>query len=420
MSMQGLHLHLELDAGLAGDMMLGALLDAGVPEAVVREALAPLALAMTLEVEKTLRSGLAGTDVKVLVEHHDHDHDHDHGPMGRHEHLHEQQHAHRHYRDILALLERLPAAIRGRAIAMFEPVARAEAKLHGVPLAEVAFHEVGAVDSIVDFVGTAAALAWLAPRAITCSPIALGHGHIQVAHGRLPVPAPATLEILAGSGLGVHDGGLAHELTTPTGAAILVGSAARTAPMPAGRIVAAGYGAGDAELADRPNLARAVLVDPTSDDTRRDAEADEVIELTTNLDDMNPELCEHVAERLFAAGALDVTWTPTIMKRGRPAVILGVLATPPTVDSIAAIIFAETTTLGLRHQRASRLTLRRELVRVDTEYGSVAVKLGWQGALLRNLAPEHADCKALALTAGVPLKAVYAAALAAARRDRQR
>jgi uncharacterized protein (TIGR00299 family) protein len=416
---QGKHLHFDLPAGIAGDMTLGALLDAGVPEQVVRDALALLPVdGYELTVARCLRKGLAGVDVKVVIhDHHDHDdHHHDHA-HGRHGHMHDRGHAHRHYAEIKQLLERLPADVKRLALAMFEPVARAEAKLHGVAIDDVAFHEVGAIDSIVDFVGTAAAMAWLAPRAVTTSTIATGQGTIAAAHGLLPVPAPATLEILRESGLATTVGGSTHELTTPTGAAILAGLGARSGPAPDGVVLAVGYGAGDAELADRANLARVTVLEPQAT-----AQGDEVVELTANLDDFNPEWSEHVAEQLFAAGALDVWWTPATMKKSRPAVILGVLCQPDALAACQRVILTETSTLGVRHARKQRTVLRRGHLTVDTPYGPVPVKLGFldDGDVPCNVAPEHDACKALAQARGVPLKEIYAAALEAARRGSRR
>jgi hypothetical protein len=406
---KGLHLHFDCPAGVAGDMVLGALLDAGVPEDAVRAALARLPIGgWELTVAKTMRGALAGTDVQVKVAPHGahgdgHEHDHGHG------HVHG---AHRHYGDIRALVH---AATDGRtrelALAIFDLIAVAEAKLHAVPIADVAFHEVGAVDSIIDIVGSAAALAWLEPVQVSASPLSLGHGTVATAHGLLPVPAPATLEICRAAGVPTCDGGAPFELTTPTGAAILAAIVGAWGPMPPLRARAIGWGAGDRDLPDRPNLLRVVLGEPT------DA-GETVVELHANLDDMNPELCEHVAERLFAAGAVDVWWAPVVMKKSRPAFILGAIAPAARRDDVAAVILRETTTLGVRFAEVSRQTLARRVEEVDTQWGKVTVKLGLHAGEVVNVAPEYESCRARAREHDVPLKEVYAAAIAAVARVR--
>jgi uncharacterized protein (TIGR00299 family) protein len=414
-SVRGKHLHLDAPAGIAGDMTLGALLDLGVPEEVVRTALGKLPVhGYTLEVRRCLRGGIAGTDVKVSidaeVETRPHDHHHHDDAHQHHHHDDHGGHAHRHYREIRALLGDLPGEVRHLALAMFDPIAKAEAKLHGVSVDDVVFHEVGAIDSIVDIVGTAAAIAWLAPVSISSTPLALGHGTVVCAHGTLPLPAPATVEILRASGVPGYDGGADQELTTPTGAAIVAALATSFAAMPAGKLLAVGYGAGDRELADRPNLLRAIVVEPAV----TAADVDSVVQVEANLDDLNPELCEHVAEQLFAAGALDVWWQPVTMKKGRPAFVLGVLAPPARLDAVAQVIFAETSSIGFRHQVLERRVLDRRVVHVHTIYGTVAVKIASQGGHVFNRAPEYEDCRRVAREREVPLKDVYAAALAAA------
>ena len=257
-ALQTLHLHLDMPSGIAGDMVLGALFDLGVPEAAVRDELAKLGLGgWELRVARgARRGGMAGTDVKVMVDQgHDRGAAHDHGPA--HHHHGPAEHAHRHYADIRALVERtLAGRVRELALAIFDRVARAEARLHGVPVGDVAFHEVGAVDSIIDIVGTAAAVAWLGPASVSGSPVAMGHGTVRTAHGILPVPSPAALEILREAGAPTVDGGLDKELCTPTGAAIAAELVGRWGPMPPMTVRAVGYGAGDADFPDRPNLLR--------------------------------------------------------------------------------------------------------------------------------------------------------------------
>jgi hypothetical protein len=467
---RGKHLHLDCPSGIAGDMLLGALFDLGVPVDMVRQVLGTLPLgAFRLGVERTLRGGLSGIDVKLHVEQgcdpgqnqvhaHDHARDHDHGPARDHDHgpardhdhgpahdhdhgsahdhdhgsaqpaptgdvrhagWHERGHAHRHFRDIRALLDGLPAEVRRIARDVFERIAEAEAKLHGTSVDDVAFHEVGAVDSIVDVVGAAAAIAYLAPSSISCSPLALGHGTVRSAHGLLPVPAPATLSILAAAKVPTVDGGAAFELTTPTGAALVAQLVTQFGPMPPGRPVATGWGAGDRELADRPNLVRAVLVELELKAAAGFAGApgapdDEVIELFANVDDMNPQLCDHVLERLLGAGALDAWWQPVIMKKGRPALVLGVLSPPALQDALTKEMVSETTTIGVRSRRLGRRVLQRRLETVSTPYGPVQVKLASLDGQVVNAAPEIDDCRRLASERGVALKLVVAAAAASA------
>jgi len=438
---RGLHLHFDAPTGAAGDMTLGALFDLGVPESAVRDVLARIPLGdYQLTATKSRRGGIAGTDVRVLVggksesqvdaetpplahehehEHpHEHAHEHEHGSQvhgGWHDHhSHAQGHPHRLYREIRDLVVAgTTGRIRDLSLAIFDRVAEAEAKLHGVPIEDVMFHEVGAIDSIVDVVGSAAALEWLRPASVSGGPVAVGGGSVRGSHGRLPVPAPATLEICRAAGVPTVHGGVDRELLTPTGAAILATVVKEWGVMPAMTAVAVGYGAGDMELADRPNLLRAVVGRRTS----TAAAADDVVELHANLDDMSPELCDHVAERLFAAGALDVWWSPATMKKSRPAFVLGVLVPPAHAADATAVILAETTTLGVRSHNVARRTLDRRSVTVDTEYGPVVVKLGLDGDRVMNVAPEHDSCREIARSRNVALKNVYAAALAAYRRS---
>lgn len=306
----------------------------------------------------------------------------------------------------------LAPEIARRALDMFDRVARAEAKLHGTTIEDVAFHEVGAIDSIVDIVGTAAALAWLAPAAVTATSVAMGHGRLDCAHGVLPVPAPAALEILREAGGVMESGGVARELCTPTGAAILASAVTAWQPMPPLVPLAVGYGAGDADLPDRANVVRAVIGRPVPND-EDSATSDRVWRLEANIDDMSPEMCEHAAQAAFAAGALDVWWTPIIMKKGRPALELAALAPDAALDPIMRALFTETTTIGVRFTRMSRRVLARNIAVVDTPYGQLPIKLARMDGQIVNAAPEFEPCRQAAETAGVPLKQVFAAALCA-------
>ena len=418
-ALRGLHLHFDCASGIAGDMTLGALMQLGVPEEVVRAAVA----AVGVEPERitavpVVKGGIAAIDVKVHT-------DQSVGPeqsrggaraaskdpaqSAPHEPARDgDEHGHGHgdehgtaYREIVERLQRLEGETRPRAMDMFARVARAEASLHGTTPDEVHFHEVGAIDSLVDIVGTAAALAWLAPASVSCDVVAMGHGTIRCAHGVLPVPSPAALEILREAGGRITDGGVARELCTPTGAAIVAAAVTTWGPLPALTPVAVGYGAGDAELADRPNVLRVIAGRPA------DAAGDTVWRLEANVDDMSSELCEHAGAALFAAGAVDVWWTPITMKRGRPALLLGALAPDGARAAVIDAMLRETTTIGVRSDRVQRRVLDRELVWVETPLGRARVKVARAGGQLVNAAPEYEDCRRLADASGVPLKRVF-------------
>lgn len=390
---RGGHLHFDCASGAAGDMTLGALIDLGVPVEVVRDAIAQLGVdANCLRVDKVVKRGLAATDVKVVVEGADHTHAHT---------LHSE------------IVERIGAAdlaegVAERALDMFGRVARAEAKIHGVSVDTVGLHEVGAIDSIVDIVGTAAALAWLRPASVTATSVAMGHGTLTCAHGVLPVPAPAALEILNEAGGVIEDGGVATELCTPTGAAILASTVTAWTAMPLLRPLAVGYGVGDTELPDRANVLRVVLGEPVAQ-----VAGDDVFRIEANIDDMTAELCEHAAGALFDAGAVDVWWTPITMKRSRPALQLSALVDEPSLDRVLTTVLRETTSIGVRFDRVSRRVLAREHVDVQTAYGTLSIKIGKLGDDIVNAAPEYEVCRKAAVDHDVPLKRVFAAAIAA-------
>ncbi|MGE5185181.1 MAG: nickel pincer cofactor biosynthesis protein LarC [Acidobacteriota bacterium] len=454
-ALRGLHLHVDGASGAAGDMMLGALIDLGVPLEAIGAALDAIGAGRErLRIARVVKQGLAAVDLKVSTEgtldlgghthaqgHHQRRATTESGASGRfvaikfraedherhvhvdelgdkselvhhghgHGHAHAPSHAHTHYADIRRRIEtaNLTDGTRRRALDIFDRLARAEAKLHGTTVEDVAFHEVGAIDSIVDVVGTAAALDWLAPASVTCTNVAMGHGTVRSAHGVLPVPAPAALEVLREAGGVMVDGGVARELCTPTGAAILAATVTAWQPPPPGRAIAVGWGAGDVDLDDRPNVLRVSALAATT------SAAGEVWQIDANLDDMSPELCAPAADALFAAGALDVWWTPITMKKGRPALVLSALADDGTRDAVIAAILRETTTLGVRFAPRQRTVLARRSVEVDTRYGRIPVKLGIDGDVVRNAAPEYEACAAAARNHGVPVKLVYAAALAA-------
>lgn len=473
--LRGAHLHFDCASGAAGDMTLGALIDAGVPVAVVREALDRLGIGgWRLRAQTVIKSGMRAVDVKVDTspahthahahhghahehhahehhghghehhEHHHHEHEHHghehHGHEHGHEHHghehheyehHEHEHGpHRAYRDIRQMIRDadLEPGVVARALDMFERVARAEARMHGQEVDDVVFHEVGAIDSIVDIVGTAAALTWLAPVSASAVSVAMGHGTVTCAHGLLPVPSPAALEILREAGGVMHDGGLPRELCTPTGAAILASTVTRWAPMPRMVPLAVGYGAGDASLPDRANVLRVTIGRPVAAAGARagapgsdpgGAPGDDpggdpgLWRIEANIDDMSPELCEHAAEAAFAAGAVDVWWAPIVMKKGRPALLLAALAPELARDAVAAAMLRETTTLGVRFDAVARRVLDREIRLVTTRFGELPVKIARLDGAIVNAAPEYEPCRAAARAAGVPLKQVFAEVLAA-------
>jgi pyridinium-3,5-bisthiocarboxylic acid mononucleotide nickel chelatase len=386
-------------------MALGALLDLGVPVDAITRALDAVGIGgERLRVRRCIKGGVSATDVVVDVSGgHDHDHDHSH----EHGHHH---HGHHPYRAIRESLEGadLDLGVRERALDIFDRIARAEAAIHGTSVEDVEFHEVGAIDSIVDVVGAAAALAYLAPASVTASSVAVGHGTVHTAHGRLPVPAPATLAILREAGAVMHDGGVARELCTPTGAAILASAVTSWSPMPALTPAAIGYGAGDADLDDRPNVMRAWLGRPTGA-----AKEDGMYRVEANIDDMSPELAEAAADALARAGAVDVWLTPIVMKKSRPAVQLAALAPEAALEACLGAIFSETTTIGVRYERVARRVLDRSVVRVETRYGAIPVKVARHLGEEVNAAPEYEACREAARRAEVAVKQVMTAALAA-------
>jgi hypothetical protein len=372
--------YLDAFSGISGDMLVGALADAGANAAAISESIESLGLGATYRFEKTARRGIAAT--KFHVE----------GGESR---------AHRHLSHILKMIESaaLPDRVKRDAGAVFRRLGEAEAKVHGVPVEKVHFHEVGAVDSIGDIVGTCLALALLEIEAVHCSALNLGSGTVDTEHGVLPVPAPATAELVQGKP--VYSRGPEMELTTPTGAAIACELAVRFGPPPPMRISAIGYGAGSRDFPGQANVLRA-MVGETSDAS--EAVAISVIE--ANIDDSSPEILGYALERLLEAGALDVSFSPLLMKKNRPGTLLRALSRPEDQERMAQLIFAETSTLGLRIYAAERRVQARHAVEVETAHGKIRIKVSEDG----NYAPEFEDCRSLALATGAPLKDVIAAA----------
>lgn len=392
-------LHLDAFSGAAGNMFMGALLDLGLSRKALLEGLDPLGLDFRLVVKKVQRSGFAARHVDVEVpvaraKKRSQARAHKHGP-----HTHSHSHG-RPYKEIRRLLERakLSPNVKARSLAIFEALGRAEAKVHGSKIEEVHFHEVGAIDAIVDVTAAAIGLDLLEIDFISCSPIAIGHGTIDSDHGLLPLPAPATLELL--SGVPTVPAGVDWETLTPTGAAILRTIVDRFGPLPAMTIERIGYGAGNDRKGPLPNVLRAVLGRGQS------FSGDRVVCIETNLDDLVPEHFDYLMERLFEDGALDVSLQHLQMKKNRPGFLVRVLARPVDRDRLARILFAESTAIGVRMSEWDRLVLERKTVRLKTPLGSIRVKviLGPSGRV--QYSPEYDDCKRAAKKSGLALREV--------------
>jgi len=383
--------YLDCFSGVSGDMLLGALLDAGVPESYLRAVLAGLPLhGYTLTVDQRTIQGFAATQVRVAGGGHD-QHGHQH-------------HAHRHLAEITTLLNQaaIPPQVRDKALAVFTRLAEAEAAVHGTTVNDIHFHEVGAVDALVDIVGTVAGFAYLNIDRLICSPLPMPRGWVTCAHGEIPLPGPAVCRLL--EGVPVYGEHLDQELVTPTGAALVREMADDFGPLPQMLLTRTGYGAGSMERRDgRPNLLRLLLGQPTEV-----AEAQEVEVIETHLDDWNPEFWPHVSECLMAAGALDVCLIPIQMKKGRPGFLLRVIAEPATRQPLTTLLFSETSTIGLRWRREQRMTLPRESVTVPTPWGDLAAKkiITPNGEVIT---PEYEACRKIAAAHQVPLQTVYAA-----------
>jgi uncharacterized protein (TIGR00299 family) protein len=372
--------YIDAFSGIAGDMTVGALVDAGASFPALERALASLNTGATVSVERVKRRGISAA--KFIV-------------AGG------EQKAHRHLHHIVRMIEAadMPEPAKKTALAIFQRLAEAEAKVHGVGLEKVHFHEVGAVDSICDIVGTAFCLHDLGVDALHSAAINVGSGTVNTEHGVLPVPAPATTELLTGKP--VYARGPQFELTTPTGAAILAALARSFGPMPPMKIAAAGYGAGDSDFKEHANVLR-VLVG----ETMSASETLTIAVLETNIDDASPQVLGYAVERLLEAGALDVTLTPIYMKKNRPGTMLTVLASLEDRERLGALVLRETSALGLRIHTAERRVEARSFTEVETPHGRVRIKVSGSGGF----APEYEDCRRLAAERDVPLKEVLAEA----------
>jgi uncharacterized protein (TIGR00299 family) protein len=379
--------HFDCFSGISGDMVLGAVIDAGVPADAIRAALDSLGLPIKLEVERVKRCGFAAT--KATVEAAD-------------------QEDYRFLPDVEAILAKGALTERQRELAMtiFRKVAVAEATVHGMPLERVHFHEVGALDSIADIVGAAVGLDLLGVEKFTSTPVPTGSGTVKCAHGLMPVPTPGTAELLRGVPLAAS--AIKTELTTPTGAAILTAVVSEYAATPTMTVERIGHGSGTKDFLEQPNILR-LMVGVANADRKVGGEADAVSVLETNLDDITPEVIGFTTEGLFAAGALDVFAVPIQMKKNRPGVLLSVICDAGKAEELEAILFRETGTFGVRRTTATRAKLRREAVTVQTPWGPVRAKRGWRAGL-EVLTPEYEDCARVAREHNVPLRDVYAAA----------
>ncbi len=435
-------LYLDIFSGISGDMFIGALLDLGVDARKLERELKKLKLdGWHLHVARQQKSGIEGVKLDVHLadahdhhhgHHHDHDHDHQHdGHEHDHDHGHHHHEENRTFVEIKKLIGRskLSPWVKKKSVAVFQRIAEAEGKIHGRPPEQVHFHEVGAVDSIVDIVGACLALEMLGQPQVLAAPVVEGTGWVDCAHGRFPVPAPATLAILGARGIGVTQCEESHELVTPTGAALLAEFVEYFGPMQKLTAEKIGFGLGTRDNQTRPNVLRAVLgttdrkggrtvVSRHSSPVTRyplDWETDRVAVLETNLDDVSGEILGHFVETAFAGGALDVFHTPIQMKKNRPGVLLTVLCAEADADKFSEMILRETTAFGVRQTLAGRRKLRREFTRVKTPHGEVIVKIGRLGGKVIQAAPEFESCKKLSIRGKIPLKRVYEAALKAAK-----
>jgi len=376
-------------SGISGDMTLGALIDAGCDLSHLRKELQSLQVSgWELTAEKVWKNGMAATYAKVKTEDHK---------------------KHRSLSDIQEILNKsqLAPQVRDRAGAIFEKLGEAEARVHDVPLEKIHFHEVGAVDAIVDIVGACIAFNALGVDKFACSPLNVGGGTARMAHGVLPVPAPATANLLQGKP--TYSNGVPRELVTPTGAAMVATLCESFGPQPSMTVSAIGYGAGTADLEGQPNVLRVMIGESAVKVVPGYHEEISVIE--ANLDDMNPQIYGYFLEKALAAGALDVYTTPVQMKKNRPGTLLTVLCKPPDTDALTSMIFAETTTFGVRTTRAQRRILPREHVSVSTTFGEVRIKLSRVNGRILQVSPEFDDCRKLAVEKNVPLQQVINEAL---------
>jgi hypothetical protein len=396
-------LYFDCFSGASGDMVLGALLDAGLPLDELRAALGSLAIdEASVSANRVLRAGVSAT--KFTVDMHDHHHSHSHG------HTHgsaavAHSHAHRSLAEIDRLIERsaLSASAQTRAKELFHCLGEVEAAIHQMPIDQIHLHEVGEVDSIIDIVGAVFALEWFRADRIVSSPLNVGGGMVHSAHGHFPVPAPATVKLLTGAP--VYSSGIQSELVTPTGALIVAAYAHTFGPIPPLKVERIGYGAGDRDLPGTPNVLRVLVGESTAD-----AATEQIVVLECEIDDMTPQIFGLVMDRLHAAGALDVYLSPVQMKKNRPGTLLTILARPEQRQELTALVFRETTTIGIRYHEVRRQRLDRETVNVETPLGTVRFKVARLDGKIVNSTPEFEDCLRIASERNLPVKEVQATA----------
>ena len=423
--------YLECFSGISGDMFLGALVDAGVSSQLLEETVSALEIGARLEVSQVIRGGVAATKVDVWVDgekdlpreeyweqQHSHAEAHAHGKSHSHKHdqpQHSEQghHSHSHGRGLTEIRLVIAAApISGKAkktaIAIFESLGAAEAKIHHTSIEAVHFHEVGAVDAMVDIICAAVGVEALGVDEIICSPLNVGGGTVKCAHGTIPVPAPATVELLTDAP--VYSSGVQAELVTPTGAAIVKTLASRFGTFPEMKIQKSGYGAGSRDFRGHPNVLRLTVGEANSSSAVAGAilktASDTISVLEANLDDLNPQVFGYVMDRLLEEGALDAFGVPVQMKKNRPGTLLTVLCKPEHAAKLTHLIFAETTTLGVRRREEARQTLARRWENVHTAWGEVRIKIASMNGTITNYAPEYEDCRKIAAQHKVPLKTV--------------
>jgi pyridinium-3,5-bisthiocarboxylic acid mononucleotide nickel chelatase len=426
-------IHIEPFSGISGDMFVGAFLDLGVEleYLVQRLRLIPLQ-GYHLSAEKCLRAGIHATKFHVHIEHeqnHSHDHAHSHEPDHAHGHAHhhdaeghrheEQAHEghshaheehHRTFRDIRQMIEssRLSPWVAQKSIEAFRRLAEAEARIHNIEPESVHFHEVGAIDSIVDIVGGLIAAETFLPARFVCSPINVGRGTVECRHGIYPVPAPATEQLLRG--IPTFSNKVGGELTTPTGAALVVTLADEFSPVGAAVTLGCGYGAGFRDTPGNANVLRVTLAEQKGKEGVVPGPEEEVAVMEAGVDDMNPQIYGYFQERALQAGALDVFATAIQMKKNRPGLLLTLVCPVGQVDDMAKLIFAETTTIGIRYSHSRRKTLERRFLKVDTEYGTITIKASFYEDRRVNFVPEYEDCRRIAAAKGIALKEILAAA----------
>ena len=427
--------YLECFSGISGDMLLGALLHAGVSEELLRNTVASLNIGAELRVSRVDRSGISSTKVDVMVEgagqqpheHHDRQDHHSHGEVHSHadhahhhgpdDHGHKDQHSHAHGRPLSVIREiirkaDIPESARKTAIRAFELLGEAEAKIHNVPVESIHFHEVGAVDAIVDIVCGAVGCHALGVDGFICSPLNVGSGTIQCAHGEFPVPAPATLSLLRDAP--VYSSGIKAELVTPTGAALVRALDCRFSEFPQMRVEAIGYGAGSRNPSGHANVLRisiGELVEEQKPVVTHTGDFESVAVLETTIDDLSPQVMGYVTERLLAEGALDVFVVAAQMKKNRPGSLLTVLCQNDNAERMREIIFAETSTIGIRTREERRDCLQREIIRVSTQWGTIRMKQSALNGTITNFSPEYEDCRRIAEQHSVPLKQVQQEAI---------